>query len=146
MGLLDGILNQVKNVAVQAGSQVVKEKVNDVASKEAKKAEAFAIKKFLVAYMSAIDAKYGDGQMTPEAKAYLEQHIGHIVENLQSEDFDETEMANDLNYVTNMIYRGLGKPETACSTNYKEAFQELVNVSKEMTNQQNIEQNQNTTY
>ena len=140
MGLLDGILNQVKNAAINAGGQVVREKVGEVASKGFQKVEIFTVKQIILAKIKS-DPEYENAD--PEMKAHMEQMIENVVNYYinPSDNVNKEELVRDYDFVTNRVYRGLGKPETACNNNLDDAINEFATAAKEMVNQSKTQQN-----
>lgn len=140
MGLLDGILNQVKNAAINAGSQVVREKVGEVASKGFQKVEIFTVKQIILTKIKS-DPEYENAD--PEMKVHMEQMIENVVNYYinPSDNINKEELVRDYDFVTNRVYRGLGKPETACNNNLEDAINEFATAAKEMVNQSKAQQN-----
>lgn len=135
MGLLDGLLKQVTSQVVQSSSQIVKEQVreqaSDIAAKKAKEAEVFALKKIIMMQMMKDPA---NADISEENKRFIEKMVGDMLNHyfFHESDVDDAELANDYNYVTNMIHRGLGKPQTACSTDVNVAMEEFKVAVKEL--------------
>ena len=143
MGLFDSVLNQVKNAAINAGGQVVRDKVGEAASKGVQKVEIFTAKQIILAKIKS-DPEYENAD--PETKAHMEQMIENVVNYYinPSDDVNKEELASDYNFVTNRVYRGLGKPETACSNDLGVAMDEFTAALRELLDQSKA-QNQNTT-
>ena len=137
MGLLDGLLNQVKDQVIQTGTNIVKEKASDIAAKEGKKAEAFALKKIAFAYLNK--ATNGFDNASDEEKERINQMLGKVIDYVITGE--GTPLAEDYNYATNLIYKSLGKPETACSTEVDVALEEFKVALKEL--QEKAKENEN---
>ncbi len=140
MGLFDSVLNQVKKAAINAGGQVVREKVGEVASKGFQKVEIFTVKQIILANMRK-DPEYEN--VDPETKAHIEQMIESVVNYYinPSDDVNKEELTRDYDFVTNRIYRGLGKPETACNDNLDDAMNEFTTVAHEIVERSKAQQN-----